>query len=269
MKNHSEAEELIKVIRPYPVEYLYKYRLTASPGLKELFSERTIYLNDATKFNDPFECRPTLTYHQSVLKRKILLEEMTRHRFPNADELTIKKLMKGKDDLLTNPAILETSYSGFVSTVGIYCLSEKNDDILMWSHYAHSHRGLCLQFDASTEMTIFWEAFKVIYQDEYPVVNIMDMGKAEEFRKALLTKSVRWEYEQERRVLRLEQEGGPGHYSFASELLTGVIFGALISVEDKKTILKWIENYPTKVSVFQAAFNGRRYQLDIRETGET
>jgi len=268
MTARNEAEELVKVIRPYPVKYLYKYRSMASVGLEELFCQREIYLNDATKFNDPFECRPALTHHQSPLKRQMLLKELTKHRFPNADKKTVKKLMKGKGHLLTDPTVLAASYGGFISTVGIYCLSEKNDDILMWSHYSDSHRGLCLQFDASTEGTIFWEAFKVIYQEEYPVVNIMDMGKAEEFRKALLTKSAHWEYEQERRVLKMKNEGGPGHYPFAPGLLKGVILGALMTTEDRGTLLHWIETYPTEVSIHQAVLNGSRYQLDITDFRE-
>ncbi len=30
---------------------------------------------------------------------------------------------------------------------GVYCLCEKPDNLLMWSHYADAHRGICLQFD--------------------------------------------------------------------------------------------------------------------------
>ena len=268
MAGRNEVEELVKIIRPYPVGYLYKYRSMASVGLEEHFCQGKIYLNDATRFNDPFECRPALTFHQSPLKRKMLLREMTKHRFPNADKRTMKKLMKGKGYLLTDPVALARAYGGFVSTVGIYCLSEKNDDLLMWSHYSDSHRGLCLQFDASADRTIFWEAFKVIYQEDYPVVNIMDMGKGEEFRKALLTKSAHWTYEQERRVLRMEQEGGPGYYQFSPELLTGVIFGALMTAEDKKTVTHWIKAYPTRISIHQAALNGSKYQLDINRVSK-
>jgi hypothetical protein len=33
------------------------------------------------------------------------------------------------------------------SSVGIYCVSTNYDDVLMWSHYADSHKGICLEFD--------------------------------------------------------------------------------------------------------------------------
>jgi len=183
MTAREEAEKLIKIIRPYPVPFLYKYRSIDSLGIEDVFRQRKVYLNNATKFNDPFECRPRLTVHQSSLKREIFLKEITSGRFPNTDKRTLKKLMKGKGPILTDPDTLRVAYNSFVSTVGISCLSEKKDDLLMWSHYSDSHRGLCLEFKASTENTLFWEAFKVIYQDDYPTVNIMDISKAEEFQK--------------------------------------------------------------------------------------
>lgn len=265
MVERNEVENLTKVSIPYPVEYLYKYRSMASLGLEELFSQRKIYFNNAAKFNDPFESRPALTFHQSSLKREMYLRKIAKHRFPNADKKTLKKLMEGKQTLLTDPATINFAYQSFVTTVGIYCLSEKNDDLLMWSHYSDSHRGLCLQFDASTEKTIFWEAFKVSYQEDYPVVNIMNMDKSEEFRKAILTKSGHWSYEEERRILKFKQDGGPGYYTFSPELLTGVIFGALMTAEHKKTLMHWIEAYPTNISIQQATLNGTKYQLDINK----
>ncbi len=268
MTQREEAEKLIKIIRPYPVPFLYKYRSMASVGLEDIFQQRKLYLNDSKKFNDPFECRPVLTVHHSSLKREIYLKKLTRDRFPNTDKRTIKKLMKGKGPQLTNQEALRSNYIGFVSTIGIYCLSEKKDDLLMWSHYSDSHRGLCLEFKASIENTLFWESFKVVYQEDYPTVNIMDIGKAEEFRKALLTKSSHWSYEQERRILKMEKEGGPGYYKFSSELLTGVILGALMSETHKKILIQWVKDYPTTISLYQATLNGSRYQLDITKISE-
>jgi len=133
----------------------------------------------------------------------------------------------------------------------------------MWSLYSDSHRGFCIEFDPSPEHTLFWEAFKVIYQEEYPTVNIMDIGKADEFRKALLTKSIHWKNREEWRILKTEQEGGPGLKEFLPELLTGVIIGALMRDEDRNNLLTWIKQYPTKINIYQAKLNERKYQLDI------
>lgn len=263
MVQRKEAEKLVKLIKPYKPKHLYKYRSMNSRGIKDLFINREIYLSDSTNFDDPFECRPVLTFHKSSLKREIFLKELAKDKFPSADKRAIKKLMKGKKHLLTDQQTLRTAYNAFVKTIGIYCLSEKNDDLLMWSLYSDSHRGFCIEFDSSPENTLFWEAFKVIYKEEYPNVNIMDIGKADEFRKALLTKSIHWKNQEEWRILKTEQEGGPGLKKFAPELLTAVIFGALMRDEDKNNLLDWIKHYPTKIDIYQAKLNARKYKLDI------
>lgn len=267
MTRTDEIKKLIKVIRPHQVPYLYKYRsLDSSDAVKwlqDVFENRRVFLNDATKFNDPFECRPCLTIDGSPLARAEFLKELTKDRFPNATKGQVKKLMRGKTALLADKSRLEKAYSQFVATVGIYCLSEKKDNLLMWAHYSDSHRGLCLEFRASEEGSLFWEAFKVIYQDDYPVVNMMRIGEPEVFRKAVLTKSTLWAYEQEWRILKIEDEGGPGNYHFPSEALTGVIFGALMKSEDKEMVKDWLKTYPSAVSVYQASLNGKRYQIDL------
>ena len=267
MTKTSQIEKLIKIISPYRVPYLYKYRSMDSSdavkSLQDVFQKRRVFLNDATKFNDPFECRPCLTIDGSSLTRAKFIKELTKDRFPNATKGQIKKLMRGKTALLADKGRLKKPYGQFVTTVGIYCLSEKKDDLLMWAHYADSHRGLCLEFKASEEGSLFWEALKVIYQNDYPVVNMMRMVEPEEFRKALLTKSAIWAYEQEWRILKVEDEGGPGNYFFPSEALTGVIFGALMKSKDKEMVKDWLTTYPSTVSVYQASLNGKEYQIDI------
>jgi hypothetical protein len=263
MTKKQEAEILVKLIRPYPIGYLYKYRSMASMGLQDIFEKKKVFFNDATKFNDPFECRPHLTVDGSPLARAAFLKELTRDRFPNASRAEIKKLMRGKGAFLMDQDKLRKACNEFVATVGIYCLSEKKDDLLMWAHYSQAHRGLCLEFEASTERSLFWEAFRVVYQEAYPIVNMMRIGEAEEFRKALLTKSTHWAYEQERRVLKMEDEGGAGDYYFPPAALTGVIFGALMSSRDKETIKNWIQAYPSEIAIYQATLNEHRYQLDV------
>ena len=177
MAQRKEAEKLVEIIKPYRPKHLYKYRSIGSRGVKDIFIRRKVHFSDSTNFDDPFECRPILTFHKSSLKREKCLKELTRERFPSADKRAIKKIMRGKKPLLTDPSILKTAYDAFVKTIGVYCLSEKNDDLLMWSLYSDSHRGFCVEFDPFPENTLFWEAFKVVYQEEYPTVNMMDLGR--------------------------------------------------------------------------------------------
>jgi len=240
-----------------------------SQELEGIFTRRQIYLPRPIDFNDPFECRPRLTVYNSGLKRQSFIRERVRKIFPPNERKARKELMKEYDRRLrSSPEIIESAYEEFVKTTGLYCLSEKNDDILMWSHYSNGHRGLCVEFDAIIDaafsgMMLFGQALKVNYREERPTLNVMAIGQPTEYQKALLTKSNHWDYEEEWRVIKTEPEGGPGVRHFRPEVLTGVIFGALISTEDKQQIMDWISKYPTKIVLYQARIDETKYKLNI------
>lgn len=266
MESREEAEELFKKIRPYSVSHLYKYRSMRSEGLEEIFTKRQVYLNDATTFDDPFESRPQITYHQDWVKRERYLKQLIQQNYPSADKKTRNKLREEKRHFFIDLNILKSAYDIFIKSTGIYCLTEKNNELLMWSLYSESHKGLCLEFDASKQGTLFCEALKVIYQEGYPEVNIMDMGNTAEYQKALLTKSLHWQYQEEWRIIKPKPSGGPGYYAFPPELLTGVILGSLMSDPDKALLMRWVDKYPVKINVFEARLNDIRFQIDIVQT---
>ena len=70
--------------------------------------------------------------------------------------------------LSTKSAFAKTTESlqSNVDASGVLCLSECHDDILMWSHYGDSHRGICLEFKA-TNTALFGEAQRVKYAETY------------------------------------------------------------------------------------------------------
>ncbi|MHB8069429.1 MAG: DUF2971 domain-containing protein [Desulfobaccales bacterium] len=269
----NKIKELLKTPEFCQIRKFYRYRPMESKELEGIFTRREIYLPRPIDFNDPFECRPKLTLYNSGLKRQQFIRERIRNIIPPDKKKDRKKLEREYDRRLrSNPQVIESAYEEFLRTTGLYCLSEKNDDILMWSHYSNGHRGLCLEFDAIIDaslggMMFCGQALKVIYSEERPIVNIMAFvmptDQPAEYRKALLTKSNHWEYEKEWRVIRTKLEGGPGISYFRPEVLTGVIFGALISSENKQKVMDWISKYPTKIVLYQAKINETKYQLNI------
>lgn len=266
----EKIKELLKTPMLFGLRKLYRYRSMKSQELEGIFTKREIYLPKPNDFNDPFECRPRLTWHMSGLKRDLWLRKLVKKNNPSANRKTREQLINEfKIKLTSGTEIIKHSYEQFLNTTGLYCLSEKEDDILMWSHYTFGHRGLCIEFDAihdaaTSGRMLFGQALKVNYSVELrPTVNVMDIGEPEEYQKALLTKSNHWEYEQEWRIIKTEGEGGPGLKPFHPSSLTGVIFGALISPEDRQRLIDWIKAYPTKIALYQAKINETKYQLDI------
>ena len=99
----------------------------------------------------------------------------------------------------------------------ISCFSKRKDSLLMWSHYADSHKGVCIEYERPNNN----DFFDVIYQAKRPeaelykavshaiALSIMSGGELEDARfennkelaNPFLVKSLDWKYEEEIRCL--------------------------------------------------------------------
>ena len=96
--------------------------------------------------------------------------------------------------------------------------------ILMWSHYAANHEGVCLQFELARDPRYFAAALSVDYTDDYPIVNwVTDM----DYTIVLFRKHTGWKYERERRIVIPESAGT--FFEFRPAALSGIIIGCRAS----------------------------------------
>lgn len=159
------------------------------------------------------------------------------------------------------------------STIGIYSLSTSVSDELLWAHYANSHRGFCIEYDLERLVDLyindgssiqFANIMKIDYQLTPPVVTIGDIGhdKSALFMKKLIgTKSKRWEYEDEIRVL-FEKDG---ENFFDYRAIKSVTFGLRA---EKELIQNFIETFPIVVDVYVATLSGT-YDIGRSKVGRT
>lgn len=76
----------------------------------------------------------------------------------------------------------------------------------MWSHYADSHKGICLEFDIKRGGFFYNNPLPVQYRKRYPKFELSDYQDEENMmftmhQQAICTKSVLWKYEKEWRVI--------------------------------------------------------------------
>ncbi len=226
---------------------LYQYRKFSSQNLESL-SESSIYLASYESFNDPFDefnvAEPT---HEQALE---FCREMARDPAAKVADY-YRKILNDRDALLSD--FLKCSKDVIQLTeakcrgLGIACLSEKADDLLMWSHYADGHTGYCLEFDGS--VAPFALAMAVQYSTQRLKVHPYTL-KPEDAHgmKALLVKHTCWAYEKEWRVLSTD---GPGLSKYPPERLTAVYFGMRMSIERQKVILRLLGDGDKVLRVFQ------------------
>ena len=69
----------------------------------------------------------------------------------------------------------------------------------MWGHYANNHRGVCIGYPLK-ELIEKYDCFPVIYSEEL----VQHKGK-ESILQEILTKYKEWEYEQEWRIVQIDE----------------------------------------------------------------
>jgi|688.fasta_scaffold381387_1 hypothetical protein len=253
-------------------ERFYRYRSLA--GDDAAFVERTvhygeIYFPKPSSFNDPFDCRPSFSFEATKAEmtkyyRGLVKKYMSGLNREHRREEARNKLgdwERSPRNPKTLRRVTELHTEQITENIGVLCLSEVCEDILMWSHYADSHRGVCLEFDGCFEF--FANAQKVDYPPTRPRINPFRQNPTEMMEAALLTKAEHWKYEREWRIV--QYKSGPGIKHFPPESLTGIILGAQISDIDAKRVIGWAESRVHPIRVLRASADETSFSLKFEE----
>lgn len=154
----------------------------------------------------------------------------------DVSEENIKDFLK-LDDLLEKLqaqiiAIRDEKYvpflKDFLSKLTISCFSTSGwNNPLMWSHYANSYSGICIEYDFSQISKFIGLIKKVHYSQERPTISLRDLGLSEiiinqtandkikfvqkepnieKILEYLSVKDTNWQYEQEWRIINIESQ---------------------------------------------------------------
>lgn len=256
---------------PRPAKF-YKYRQLIGDSAKYL--ERTICHNEIyfaapETFNDPFDCHPDFSHEatdEELMNNYMYLAK--KYGPPMSEVELLQDAQQMLADTARNPryatasnAIQDEHARQVRSSIGILCVSAVRNDILMWSHYADFHRGVCLEFDGAAKL--MQHAIPVSYSKDRPLIHVTRDSKDTALEKSLLTKADQWRYEREWRLLRYT--GGPGVVQFRPENLTGMVIGAEAASSTVDLVRGWVNQRATPLSVYQAKKNRHAFALDIVE----
>ncbi len=121
--------------------------------------------------------------------------------------------------------------------IGMACFSETNEDLLMWTHYAGNHTGVCLEYSTRNLIDGLSENVSLArmgYGDTPPLISADEARNAERAaRKILSQKKLNWAYEREWRVL-----GPTGRVEInGRQAVTKVYFGSRVSLAHRQRVL--------------------------------
>lgn len=245
---------------------LYKYGIVNQYS-EELFSSNCVFFQVPRNLNDPFECSPEFTFNGTD---EDFIEYLTREK-QRRDGGSIERARAEMREVFIKDKVFlpyklemirQSIYESLSTEIGIYCLSERYDSLLMWAHYADKHQGFCIEFDADETTPFFGTAQKVRYSDTYPVVDFFNTPRDEQVDQIFLTKSEDWCYENEWRIV--DHEQGSGIREYPEKLMKSVTFGLRMPTFDRERISAWLKERGTYVEIYEAYRHKTEFRVDRR-----
>lgn len=274
---------------------LFKYvppeRIDITESLCICFSRRP-------SFNDPFDLNPvTPSFTQEeweaitndTLKKRHLVEVARGSQMSLEAYLTTQKeekaflvnVWKHNARWLREQAA-ERIGKRIDGEFGVFCLTEIENDLLMWAHYAKDHSGMMIEFDPTrlkppSEPSLYEEKLEIVsrveYSDDRPQISwtgkITDSG-------IFLVKSPQWGHEREWRAIRKlsdcdhrkpTSEGTVHLFKLPPEAIKRVVIGCRMearSVHDAVSANPALKH----VKLQKAVINMEHFRLDYVDLDE-
>lgn len=132
--------------------------------------------------------------------------------------------------------------------MGLTCFTLRSDDgnreedILLWSHYADSHRGVCIKYEINCDLLPNEEcSFSCLLDVDYNTFDLSSIND-ECCKKVLSTKATCWKNESELRLIYFDCNARGGYHPIKIPgRITDVYFGLKCDPEHEKTITKVLE----------------------------
>ena len=229
-----------------------------------------LYFSKYTDFNDPFEFStpfPDLVktnknarikfreyYDNNEISKEVFLKLTNLVKPPS------KKHLKERIETLNK-------IKSNTQNMGVLCLSERDENILMWSHYAEDHKGFCIEFnELETHLLETVDVINVKYLESFEDLNdpellveffmlmfwdyrdlpraqwerkYIELGQqlkvheqSELARSIMGNKYIDWAYEKEVRLVTFNS----GVIKYNPKSINSITFGLRMSESDKSTI---------------------------------
>jgi hypothetical protein len=137
--------------------------------------------------------------------------------------------------------------------LGVFCLTERPDNHLMWVHYARNHTGFILGFDTSAPFFTNDGRIleKVRYRDTPKVVRAAGLD-------ACLFKSKAWQHEEEWRCVGLFKPSEPRSVGIEPKSITQIIFGSQMAAWQVARVMLFATAYDMRATQFALSVPSRK-----------
>ena len=239
-------------------------------GAMAMLSRGNLQFTNSFYFNDPFDCHPSLIDFSSS-PSGLYGPEVTN---------MIRETHKNKYDRLRE-------------RTWICSLSKINDSLLMWSHYANNHKGICVELNMAHVIKYLDGRYGTIVHNagvEVQYKNIIEKPDyfknrvADYLNYQISTKGKDWEYEQEWRLyiidpspmyMALPYKPKKGVFEdwkktrvypvLGGECFEAIYLGVMMSDEEKQNVIRLAKKLNQNIKIYQMNMNPDAFKLDVSE----
>lgn len=214
----------------------------------EILIKGGLWFGHPKNLNDPYEGE-FLVNSSEELPNDAFLHNFYQHSFFNLSDAALKEKLNTikKHPKIYFRDVYEYIKSRVKEEYGVSCFTRTPSDILMWTHYADSHTGMCLVFNK--------EQLHKSLRDHCPNVGVQDIEYEQSLTSAdlhmdeknfycksnqeiILRKLDCWKYEKEVRFYcHFPKAGSRRWISFDKKSLKSIILGESMSENDRDTIM--------------------------------
>jgi Protein of unknown function (DUF2971) len=245
----------IKLIEPHIPKHLFKY-MGATKYSFENFYDDKFFMSYPSQYNDPYDSLFSLIVDE--------VEDGNLDRIYHAD------VHSGEGNILDyiiRENELREEGARWRDTIKCCSFSEVNDSILMWSHYADNHKGICIEYDFKnvSNRSSENELYPIRYEQRIVKVDLSD-----DFDNiyvpliASIVKSDSWKYEKEWRIVILSDQGfsdEEGNTFVKSPKPAAIYLGANVSLSDRNRYLDLA--IQKGINAYSVRINPRKFRLEM------
>lgn len=262
------------------IKSLYKFKSFDTDGYYKEILNNILYFPSPNQLNDPFDCKiPTRydllsknEYFKKAVNLEISLNPQLKRREIRKNAFEIAKKFRRENKKYPEQVIRRLA--NYVdNTLGIFSLSEKKDNILLWSHYADCHKGFCVEFDFFMLKNLFDIEYinlhklclleNIVYKTELPIIHPVKNTEEERLRMAFLTKAKDWEYEAEWRII--YEKGSRKKEVISPNIIKNIYFGILSSEENIKESVEILKISNPSMGIYKAIKKKDEFGLEFKK----
>lgn len=253
---------------------LYKYREASNLNHWKILLNQELWFPHPSTFNDPFDSQLLVRFDlMSPEQMDAFIKEEILRLEPTADGHRQSFLMSVMKTALLDPIQHDAAVRKWtepkLSKTKVLCLGLKKNNILMWSHYAQSHKGFAIGFDAvKLNKLCFdnggYQTGYVAYRDKYPILRYPETKEEKmDFITTLVNvKSRIWKYEKEVRITLFD---APNKVSFSADLISELVIGCAMEDKCEEKLLKIADSQYPGVPVYKAIRSRDTFSLNFEQ----